>query len=239
MIMRHIILLFLLSFSSSYSIFGSNNQDNSSGFAKICFVDKNGDHSRTYLGKLTKGDLPSLKYELQNNFAEPVVTFDDKSKSESAGYVDRITAKKLNKKWKKNRKKANNDLFGNYEVEDEESLEKVREKKLQQREERESENSISGNKNQYTEKNSNRSPNSYLSKHYRVSGRRINDGQTFKRRAGYVCLIVKYKIREGNIVSTYINVVEDYLKEGSKYNLKYHGTGSNRKYYLEFVSAPR
>jgi len=215
----------------------ANNQQHVSGFAKIKFVDNNAGHSKTYLGKLTKGNLGSLKSELQNDFADPVVTVDDKSKSESEGYVDKVTAQKLKKKWKGNKQKAKNDLLGNYEVKDEESLQKVKEKRLKEKEERASERNISKN-TKYAEKKNERRPNSYISKHFRVKGKRIRNGQTIRKQAGYTCLIVKYKIREGNYVNTYINIVEDYLKEGSKYNLKYHGNGSKRKYYFEFVSAP-
>jgi hypothetical protein len=235
--MKNVFLILLLTLFFIV-ISGENSIGQTSGFAKICFIDKNEDHSKTYLGKLTKGNLENLKYELQNNFSEPVVTFDDKSKSESEGYVDRVTAQKLKKRWKGNKQKAKNDLLGNYEVKDEESLKKIKEKQLKEKEKRESERTISKN-NINASPQSGPRPNSYISKHFKIKGKRIRNGQTIRRHAGYTCLIVKYKIREGNYFNTYVNIVEDYLTEGSKYNLKYHGNGSNRKYYLEFVSASK
>jgi len=236
--MRYILLFFLFSVIFSCSTLGKNAQSRPSGFAKIRFVDKNEDYSKTYLGKLTKGDLQSLKSELQNNFSDPQESVSEKNKNDQKGYVDRVTAQKLKKKWKGNNKRAKNDLLGNYVVEDEKSLAEIKEKKFKEQEERASKTKISENTNKLNESSTQRRPNAYLSKHYRITSKRIHNGQTIKKRAGYVGLIVKYKIREGNYVNTYINIVEDYLKEGSKYNLKYHGNESSRKYYLEFVSAP-
>jgi hypothetical protein len=235
--MRNILFILLISVIFSNSTTGNNNQGQSSGFAKIKFIDNNAGHSKTYLCKLTKGDIESLKFELKNNFTDPKVTGDDKSKSESDGYVDRVTAQKFRKEWKGNKQKANNDLLGNYEVKDEKSLLKIKEKKEKQKEEKASNTVTSGNYKKYLESKNTKRPNNYLSKNYRITGRRIHDGRTFKKDAGFVTLIIKYQIREGNYVNTYINIVDDYLKEGSNYNLKYHGNGSNRKYYLEFVSA--
>jgi hypothetical protein len=219
----------------TYGIAG-NNQQPGSGFAKIKFVDNNADHSKTYLGKLVKGDLQSLKYELQNSFAEPVVTVGDKSKSESEGYVNRVTSKKIRYNAKKRVRKAKNDLFGNYTVDDEKSLAKIKEKK--EKEEKEAIANISSKYNGNDHEQNLYKSKSNLSRHFRVAGRRMYNGQSFRKRAGYVSMIIKYKIREGNQISTYVTIVEDYLKEGSKYNLKYHGNGSKRKYYFEFVSAP-
>jgi len=233
------LLLVILTISVSYGKTTNNFTNTSNGFAKIKFVDNNTDHSKTYLGKLVKGNLQSLKYELQSSFAEPPATVTDKNKTNSSQYVDRVTSVKTEHNAKKRVRKAKNDLFGNYTIDDEKSLAKIKEKKELEEKEKESKADISQNsKGNYDEQNMH-NPNSSLSKHYRISaGRRIHSGQSFRKRAGYVCLIIKYKIREGNQIRTYVNIVEDYLKEGSKYNLKYHGNGSKRKYYLEFVSSP-
>lgn len=218
----------------TYGIAG-NNQQPDSGFAKIKFVDNNADHSKTFLSKLIKGDLQNLKYELQNSFTEPSTTITDKNKTDR--YVDRVTSKKIRNNPKKRSKKAKNDLLGNYTVDDEESLLEIKEKR--ELEEKESKDKFSGNYKMNPDEQVLHRPNRSLAKNYWIStGRRIRNGQSFRKRAGYVCLIIKYKIREGNQISTYVNIVEDYLKEGSKYNLKCHGNGSKRKYYLEFVSAP-
>jgi hypothetical protein len=231
------LLLVILTVSVSYGKTTNNLKNTTNGFAKIIFVDNNADHSKTYLGKLTKGDLQSLKYELQNSFAEPVVTIGGKSKSESDGYVNRVTSKKTKYNAKKRERKAKNDLLGNYTIDDEKSLVKIKEKR--EKEEVESKDKFSRNYKVNSDEQVLHKPNRSLAKHYRIStGRRIHNGQSFRKRAGYVSMIIKYKIREGNQISTYVTIVEDYLKEGSKYNLKYHGNGSKRKYYLEFDSAP-
>jgi hypothetical protein len=229
------LLLVILTVSVSYGKTTNNLKNTTNGFAKIKFVDNNADHSKTYLGKLVKGDLQSLKYELQNSFAEPPTSKTGKNRSER--YVDRVTSNKIKNNPKKRGKKAKNDLLGNYTVDDEESLLEIKEKR--EKEEMESKDKFSGDYKVNSDEQVLHKPNRSLAKHYRIStGRRIHNGQSFRKRAGYVCLIIKYKIREGNQISTYMNIVEDYLKEGSKYNLKYHGVGSKRKYYLEFVSAP-
>lgn len=232
--MRSLLIILFVSMPFANIILGNNNQGHSSGFAKIRFVDNRDDHSKTYLGKLKKGDLSGLKYELQQNFANQPETVSDKGKSESEGYVDRVTSKN----YTKNDKNAKKDLIGNYEVKDEKSLAKIKERKTKEKEKRVSDKGISDNPGKQVEEQKIQKPNSYLSKNYRITGRRIRNGQTVRKPAGYVCLIVKYKVPEGNYVNTYVNIVEDYLKEGSSYNLKYHGSGSKRKYYLEYASLP-
>jgi hypothetical protein len=228
-----VVLLFFASITNGMT--GTNNQNYSSGYAKIKFVDQKEVYSKTYLGKLTKGDIASLKYELQNNFADPQKSVSEKNKTEQNGYVDRVTTTKFKKSWKNNRKKAKNDLLGNYVVEDEKSLIEIKEKKLKEQEKRASKTKISEKSKKLIDTASQNKPNTSLSKHYSITGKRIYNGQTFKKRAGYVCLIIKYKIREGNFINTYVSLVEDFLKDGSNYNLKYHGEGTKRKYYLEYV----
>jgi hypothetical protein len=232
--MRNVLIILFVSMPFSNIILGNNNQGHSSGFAKIRFIDYGEDHSKTYLGKLIKGDLGSLKYELQQNFANQPSSTGDQNKKNADKSVEQATSKS----YRNNDKNAKKDLIGNYEVKDEKSLAKIKEKKTKEKEKRASDKGISGNNGKHTEEQKIHKPNSQLSKNYRITGRRILNGQTVRKPAGYVCLIVKYKVPEGNYVNTYVNIVEDYLKEGSKYNLKYHGNGSKRKYYLEYVSLP-
>jgi len=232
------ILLFLFlvnSFSGSISLFA---QYQAKGFAKIRFIDNDKGSSKTYLGRLTKGDLESLKFELQHNFGDPQAGGSDKSKTELEGYVGRVTSTSHKKSWKKRNKDANDNLIGNYEVKDEKSLQQVKEKHYKEKEKKASKFDNSGSYKNYSDANNAPRPNSYMAKHYRIRGKRIRDGKSFKKRAGNVSLIIKYKVREGKQINTYVNIVEDYLQEGSKYNLRYHGEGSKRKYYFEFVSNP-
>ena len=165
---RFLLILFVIfTVTFSYGKTTSNLQNPSNGFVKIRFIDNHENNSKTYLGKLTKGELQSLKYELQNSFAEPPASMNDKKISEKEGYVNMVTAKKLKKKWKNNSKKAKNDLVGNYEVSDEESLVEVKEKKIAQREKTISTNNKTGNYKEYAEGLNARNPNSYISKHFR------------------------------------------------------------------------
>jgi hypothetical protein len=103
---------------------------------KIYFVAKDGDRARTYLGKLTKGELNSLKYELQRYKSTPVNevdVLDDKAIME--GYVNSITVGGEKKDKKGLSKSAMDDLIGNYEIKDTISLAEAKEKKkkLQQK----------------------------------------------------------------------------------------------------------
>jgi hypothetical protein len=229
------LLLGLSLVSSFFSISITNAQQQANGFVKIRFIDNKDDHSKTFIGKLTKGKIENLKYELNNNFAEVPANINDRDKSESEGYIKKVTADRFKKKWKKNKQKASDDLLGNYEVKDEKSLNEVKEKKLKERGKRESVKNKSSNNLKNIDPEHAVRPNNFLSKNFKISGKRIHNGQTFKKHTGYVCLIVKYKIREGNYVNTYVSIVEDYLKEDSKYNLRYHGNGSKRKYFLEYA----
>ncbi|HPS11924.1 MAG TPA: hypothetical protein PLB87_01520 [Prolixibacteraceae bacterium] len=226
------IILFLL----SALFFGMPNsvwaQSGEKGSAKIRFVDSREKYSRTYLGTLKKGDIQSLKYDLQNGYSEPVVRVGGpKSQTESEKYVEKITSGSAQKNGKERHKKANKDLVGSYEVESSKSLKKIKEQKLHDRSERDLIQSINQEESQKASRT--------LSKHYRIKGKRIRNGHSFRKSAGPVCLIIKYTVRDGNYLNSYVNVVEDYLKAGSTYNLKYHGSGSKRKYYLEFASSSK
>jgi len=228
-------ILFLI-FLQCLSVFYSSAQE--SGNAKITFVLKEGDNAKTYIGRLTKGDINSLRGELQryNSGGTNEVDVDDKKRSEE-GYVDRIVIGGKTKNKKKLNKAAHDDLFGNYEVTDQKSLKEVKEKKQKVAAKKALAKDNSGNYKKYISAR-NRKQTPQLSKYFKISnGRMLRDGRTIKKPAGSVALIVTYKIREGRTINTYVNVVDEFLKSGSSYNLKYHGIGSKRKYYLEYVSA--
>jgi len=237
--LKHYSILFILLFPNVYfGIANAKGLSQNNGFAKIRFVDNHSDNSKTYLCKLIKGNPENLTYELQNNFADSPAKIENKDKTGPEGYINQFTVAKKMKTSKKNRRKANEDLLGNYDVKDEKSLKKINEKKEKKSEEKKVEINDSGNFKKINESENIRRPNKNLSRHYKITGKRIHNGQIIKKRAGYVNLIIKYKIREGNFVNTYVSVVQDYLKDGSNYNLKYHGEGAKRKYYLEFAPFP-
>lgn len=208
------------------------------GHVKIRFVDDEKGSSKTYIGRLTKGDMESLKFELQHSFGNAPVAATDKSKTELDGYVGRVTSGSHTKSMKKRSKDARNGLLGNYEAKDEKSYQQIRKNHYEEKEKKASEHNNSENFKSYSDANSAARPNSYMAKHYRIKGKRLHNGHSFRRKAGPVSLIIKYKIRENDKINNYVTVVEDYLQDGSKYNLRYHGSGSKRKYYFEFVSNP-
>jgi hypothetical protein len=228
--LKHISLFLVLILIDSFiALSNTKKQNQPRGYAKIRYIDNETVHSKTYLGKLTKGKIENLKYELNNNLSEFSSKTDEKNRSEPNGSM----AFKTNTNLTKKRKNATIDLLGNYEIKDEKSLKRVREKKMKVNEKTSGRN-IQPKNNKNIEETSNR-PSKNISKKFRIGGKRICNGQTFRKHAGTICLIVKYKIREGNYVNTYVSIVEDYLKEDSKYNLRYHGSGSKRKYYLEYA----
>lgn len=228
-----IAILFLVSFKPI--LFA---QSTTQGHATIIFVDKEGERAKTYIGKLRKGDLQSLKYELQRYKTAPTITNTapdpNKTRNEIADNV--ISSPRILTPAQSN-KKAHDDLFANYEVNDEKSLKKVKEKKIKDREKtkklpkaKQKVVKIKEPPKQYRKKKK-----SELSDYFKISKRRVIDGQKIAQPAGAGYIIVSWDVKEEGYIKTYVNVVEEYLKDGSKYYLKYHGTGSKRNYYLEFI----
>jgi hypothetical protein len=201
---------------------------------KIYFVAKDGDRARTYLGKLTKGELNSLKYELQRYKSTPVNevdVLDDKAIME--GYVNSITVGGEKKDKKGLSKSAMDDLIGNYEIKDTISLAEAKEKKKKAAAEKASKRSSSANYKRYKQE-ATRS-HAQLDKYYKVrKTRRLRDGSKFSAAAGPNTFIVVYDVAVDRKILSYIDVVDIYLNPDSKYNLKYHGTGANRQYYIEY-----
>jgi hypothetical protein len=208
--------------------------------ARITFIAKDDDTAQTYIGKLKKGDITNLKYELQRYNSGTANTLDvDDEKNAMKGYVERIAVVGEKKKNKKRLNEATrNDLIGNYEVKDEEALKEVKEKKQKAAEKKASTKDDSGNYLKYQNQRK-RGNTPQLSKYFSISEKKIRNGYTFTKPFGSVAFIVTYKIREGKNINTYINVVEGYLKPGSDYYLRYHGNGSKRLYYLEYVSTAK
>lgn len=228
------IMVFVLTSNNSFP------QTKEQGTATITFISKENDQGRTYIGRLKKGNLSSLKNELQryNTGVQNEVDVDN-DKNSVSGYVDRIIVGEKGKSIKKRNKAAHDDLLGNYEIEDEESLLDVKVKKLKKVEEKATEKNDAGNYKKFNV-SKNKKKSQGLSEYYKIStGKRLRNGKSLHKPAGGIAMIVTYKIKEGKYINTYVNIVEGYLKSNSSYNLKYHGSGSKRQYYLEFVSTAR
>lgn len=218
---------------NTFHVFANRN---SNKYATIVFVDESNDGSKTYISGLSKNELYKLKNELaySGSYNGEAKKASENDKEYRQDYVNRVTAGK----YKKNRKEnANNDLFGYHKVTGEKSQKKIAQKK----------NEELGNKylsNKEKQDNSKQLQAKKLNKKrqpaaYKKGARRIRNGQRIKKPSGNAGFMVRYTIIEGDFVNTYATYFEEYLKAGSVYNLKYHGTGANRKYYLEFVSNPQ
>jgi hypothetical protein len=236
--MKCFLLIFILLVVFIPSVSNVYAQGKVSGHAKITFIMEEGDQAITYIGKLTKGDYMRLREALKPpppGTANEVNVDDEKSRW--SGYVDQISnAGEKQKNKKKLNEAAFNDLIGNYEVKDKKALNKVKDKKQKATTMKSSAKDDTGNYLKYITNHSiKKTPQ--LSKYFKISsGRRLRNGQTITKPAGGTALIITYKIREGETINTYVNIVEAYLNPDSKYNLKYHGAGTKRKYYLEYVS---
>jgi hypothetical protein len=212
-------------------------QEKVSGKVKITFISNNGDNGKTYIGKLRKGNYMSLKEALSpaSPHASNEVNVNDEKNSMN-GYADQVAIVGERQNKNKLKEAARNDLIGNYEAKDKKALKAVQDKKKKANALKSSGKDDAGNYKKYIEGDGSQK-RSQLSRYYKIAtGRRLRDGNAFKKPAGGVALIILYKIREGNTISTYVNTVEGYLKPGSRYNLKYHGTGAKRQYYLEYAS---
>lgn len=226
-----IISISLITFNIGYAFANGNN----SKHATIIFVDESDDGSRTYIANLNKTELYKLKNELafSGSYNGETKKASDNDKEYRQDYVNRVTAGK----YKKNRKEnANDDLFGYHKVNGEKSQKKIAQKKSEELDKKylgNKEKQDKAKQAQARKQNRKRQPSAY-----KKATRRIRNGQSIKKLSGNAGFMVKYTIIDGDFVNTYATYFEEYLKAGSTYNLKYHGTGANRKYYLEYVSNP-
>jgi len=234
--MKNVSLFVLLLFLSFSTLPGQENPRKNPGWVRITFVAHDDDPAQTFIGKLKRGDMETLRWELNRyNGGVPAEENDPYSRESGERSVEHIVSsgpKKVNPE--KRKEKARNDLFENYSIRDEESRKKIREKK-QKADEQRFESSKNYQNDRELSDGQGRSTSTPLSKYYRVSKHRIRNGQSFRKPAGDVSFIVTFRIREGRYVNTYMNLVRGYLNPGSEYLLKYHGTGSKRSYYLEYV----
>ncbi len=210
-------------------------EKNKSKFAHIMFEDNNDDGSKTYIANLSQKELYKLKNDLafSGSAANSKKSFNENNRDDRENYVNRIASGKYPKKRKQN---AERELFGHQSIKNEKSKAKIAAAKSESLTAKYEKNKEKKDKLAQAEnkiRSQKRQPAAY-----KKGARRIRNGQSIKKSAGNVGFLVKYSIVEDSYVNTYVTFFEDYLKEGSHYKLKYHGTGSNRKYYLEYVSVP-
>jgi len=74
-----------------------------------------------------------------------------------------------------------------------------------------------------------------LAKNFKIKGKRLHKGEKLRYKKGNVSLLIKYKVRSGNKVTTYVTTLNTRVEAGKKYCLKYYGNESKRKYYIEAI----
>lgn len=211
--------------------------------AVVVFAGEKSDYSTTYLGKLKRGDLNSLRdylKQLEKN-GQSSSGSQQQTNSSLDNYVKLIT------KNKRSSKRKNNYLSDDYDIKEgklKKGNHKYYRKYLKEKEKAASEKEKVEKKKpapdktidyrEFTERNSDRK-GGYLSRYYKIKGKKLRKGKKLKFREGNISLIIKYEIRTGRSIKSYVNVVDGYVKAGSKYDLKYYGTGAKRKYFLELA----
>lgn len=210
-------------------------QNTAPSTATITFIAKDGDKAKTYIGHMKKGNIASLELDLQQRRGIAAKPTDNlQSQSSREGYVNEITSSTSKKNMKNRKDRAENDLIGHYDVKDTLDFEKIEGKKQKAIEKKYTSKKNPGfSRKLFIPAEGKKT--SQLSNYYKVSKRRIRNGQTIKKQAGVVSFVVTYKIMENGFMNTYVNVVYAELIPGSAYYLKYHGSGHNRKYYLEYI----
>lgn len=229
----------LLLLSSILTISSFQAKGAAGGRVKITFIQNEGDQAKSFLGKLKKGDYANLKGMISPG--SPKTTNDinvEDEKGSVSGFVDHITSdKNRNNNTSKLDKQAQKELFGNYSPKNQKELKRIKEQKLKQNKSKA--NSSEENYQSYKE-NQQPKPNSQLSKYFKIAtAGRLRNGHSFRREPGRISLIIVYKIREGRNCNTYVTTLDGYLNPDSRYNLRYHGTGTRRQYYLEYTGVEK
>ena len=230
----------------------SQNKTEKSSKATIIYRGDKDSNSSTYLGVVKKGDPARLRSELRNSAAYSGNVAVEKRGPNTDGdsYIRYLSKKSKNKKREKFRH-----LSDLHDVDEEKLLRGSEHQRKKYFEKKEliytDKKSREAQKQKKKEKKvlsygefqqlGNEKPrvNNYLARNYRIKGKKLRKGKKFKYTAGPVSMVVKYKIKEGNVVRTYVDVVDGHLKPGSLYELKYHGAGTARQYYFEYLHQPQ
>lgn len=206
----------------------STAQNTSKPYAIIEFAGEKTNNTRTYLGKLKKGDPYRLKDYLQSGTNDQTgsTTDDAVFMKEYAPRADRNETHYLTKDYKINEKKLKKRkarYYKKYLAEKEKAFsdeEKVKRSEPRQEKKKKKQKGP-------------RKKDTRLAKKFKISGKRLHQGKKLKYRAGNVYLLLKYKVKTNNTVKTYVTDLSVKVEAGKKYYLKYYGNESQRRYYLE------
>jgi hypothetical protein len=204
-----------------------NAQETSKDYAIIEFIGEKSKTSRSYLGKLKKGEL----YQL-NDYLQQEKNTDQEENTNNYAPVEYNSPKK---------KAKDSYLSDSY---------KINEKKLKKGNKAYYKRYLKKKKKAYTKKNKSKRVSDYeaqkakaarkktiqkktpLSKQFKIKGKRLKAGTKFKYPEGNITLIIKYTNKSNNTVKAYVTTVNSTVHAGEKYILKYFGNESKRKYFL-------
>ncbi|MDA3779790.1 MAG: hypothetical protein PF487_06180 [Bacteroidales bacterium] len=217
----------------SIIIFGfsqdSSAQSKASKFAIIEFVGEKTDNSKTFIGKLKKGDPYRLSDALQSGTNDQTIQEEpDFSPKEYQPKKDRNETKYLNEIYNINEKKLKKNK-GNYRRKYFEEKERVYNERgeVKKQKPKRTFNIKSLFQGKKTE--------TRLAKNFKIKTKRLRKGKKLKYPGGNINLLIKYEIRTGNQRKTYLTDLETSVQAGSKYYLKYYGNEGKRKYFLERI----
>lgn len=198
------------------------------GHAIIIFEGERTSNTRTYLCKLKKGDPYRLDNYLQSGTTDQGSANDDKA----------FAPKEYEPRSDRNEMKHLSEI---YDV-DEKKLKKGKEKQRQKYFEEKEKAYQEKRETKPQKQKSDRSAKAYLpqrarktklARQFKLSSRRIKEGQKKRVPAGNVNLIIKFETRENNTVKSYLTSLNTKLEPGKKYVLKYYGNENRRKYFIE------
>lgn len=195
--------------------------------AIIEFAGEKNNYSRTYLGKVKKGNSRKLNNYLQHARVEEATRAitapqpdPNPKKREKMRQVTKaydVNEKELARKNKRQLKKYQEEKENYYR-----EAQKSKKKKQKQFDAKAFKQSLKTNK-------------SKLAKEYKIKGRRLRTGKKLKYKAGNVTMILKYEVKKDGSIKTYVTSLNSQVKAGAKYWLKYYGNDGRRQYYLEKI----
>lgn len=233
--MKQLILSLLFIFIGWYAGAASGDKKH----AVVIYAGEMHDYSKSYRAELKRGDLNYLRSYLKqastqassgnvlseeqmlNDHVRRITNNkkDHQSKAPQLSEKYRINEKKLKKGSKSQQRKY---------LKQKQKLAKKK-KKREKKENIQEKNKIRHFNREQVQKDS------YLSKNFKFSSNRLQKGEKIKFSEGQIALIIQYKIYEDGLLKSYVDVLDDYVKAGSKYLLKYSGSNARREYYLEYL----
>lgn len=201
--------------------------------AVIIFTGEKSNNTRTYLGKLKKGD----PYRLN-----------DYLRSGTSNQTDAPTDANFSLKEYEPRSDRNetNYLSDDYKINEnrlKKGKSKYRQKYLDEKEKafspkKKHERPIAREAQVKKKDHKPRKAETRLAKKFKIKGKHLRKGKKLRYPAGNVSLLLTYDVKTDNTVKTYVTNLNVKVESGKKYYLNYYGNESKRKYYLEAATTP-